>query len=208
MAGKAREYRLVVPKGLTDQQPVPLVFAFHGLGDSKDLMPLYSQLDQLAAKEGFVLVYPNGLNKHWPLVVERAQEDLAFFDALYERLTTQYNIDRNRVYLTGMSNGAYFTHVVASQRADKIAAIAPHSGGLGLIGFGELKVKHKYAVLAIQGDADRIVPVDEGRKTRDAYQRWGHPVEYVEVPGLGHLWALKADINARIWKFFQDHPLR
>ena len=42
--GKDRFYRLVVPKSVNPAQPVPLVFAFHGLFDSKDLMPFYSKI--------------------------------------------------------------------------------------------------------------------------------------------------------------------
>jgi len=204
--GKNRAYRLVVPKTLDCKKPAPLLFAFHGLGDSKDLMPLYSQLDKFAEDSGYVLVYPNGVNKMWPLLINLAKDDLAFFDSLYESITGKYHIDLNRVYLTGMSNGSYFTHVVASERSDKIAAIACHSGGLGLVAFSGVKVKNKYAVLVIHGDKDSIVKVDEGRKTRDAYTKREHPVEYVEIAGLNHFWATKQDSNEKIGKFFEAHP--
>ncbi len=208
VGGKQRAYRLVVPRSAGKELPVALVFAFHGLGDSKDLMPRYSQLDRLAEDKGFVLVYPNATGAFWPLVVEWARDDLAFFDGLYERLTSQYNIDRGRVYLLGTSNGAYFAHVIASQRSDRIAAIAAHSGGIGLLGLSGIHVKNKYAVLVVHGDKDSIVGVEEGRKTRDAYQKWGHPVEYVELPGHNHFWAAKEGINERIWRFFESHPRR
>ena len=206
--GKAREYRLIVPKSVDGKQPVPLVFAFHGLGDSKDLMPFYSQLDKLAEKQGFVLVFPNGLNRHWPLVPAWAKDDLAFYDKLYEHITGQYNIDLNRVYLTGMSNGAYFSHVIASQRSEQIAAIAPHSGGPGVVGVQGIKAKNKYAVFVIHGAEDSIVPIEEGRRTRDNYLKWGHDVEYLEVEKLNHFWAHKAGVNAKMWAFFEKHPLQ
>lgn len=206
--GKERAYRLMVPDAVDGKKAVPLLFAFHGLLDSKDLMPLYSRLDDLAKKEGFVLVYPNGVNRAWPIVKEFAKDDFAFFDMLYEQLTEKYNIDLNRVYLTGMSNGAYFSNLLASQRSEKIAAIAPHSGGIGFVGLGDLKVKNKYAVLVIHGADDIIVKVDEGRKTRDYYQKQGHPVEYIEVPKHNHFWATGADINTKIWKYFMEHPLK
>jgi hypothetical protein len=32
-------------------------------------------------------------------------------------------------------------------------------------------------------------------------------VQYVELPGLGHAWGTKANINETIWKFFAEHPL-
>jgi polyhydroxybutyrate depolymerase len=207
VGGQEREYRLVVPESVSDERATPLVFAFHGLLDSKDLMPFYSKLDKLAEKEGFILAFPNGRNRHWPLVVRMAQDDLAFFDALYDQLAADYNIDRRRVFLTGMSNGAYFCHLVASQRPDTVAAIAAHSGGLGLVGRTDLEVPRKYAVLLIHGETDALVQIGESRKARDAYNKWGHAVELIEVPGLNHFWAHKIDINDRIWKFFSEHPL-
>lgn len=199
-----RAYRLVVPKSVNLKAPAPLVFAFHGLLDNKDLMPRYSRLDDLAEKQGFILVYPNSRGLHWPLVLDWAKQDLAFFDAIRTNVISQYNIDLRRVYLVGMSNGAYFVNLLASQRSDKIAAIALHSGGLGLVNPAKLKVRHKYPVMIIHGSDDSIVPVGEGRRTRDAYKRAGYEVEYVEVPDLNHFWA--ADANGRIWKFFTDHP--
>lgn len=206
--GVKREYRLVVPKDIDPQTPVPLLFAFHGfLIDSKDLMPVYTRLDTLAAEKKCILVYPNARNRAWPLFLELAQPDLQFFDALYKHVTARYNVDLNRVYLCGMSNGGYFTHVVASQRPDKVAAICCHSGGMGLLALRDLNVTPKYAVLAVHGADDPIVRVEEGRRIRDYYTRRGHPVEYVEVPGLKHIWAVSADINPRMWDFFLAHPL-
>jgi polyhydroxybutyrate depolymerase len=183
------------------------VFAFHGLGDSKDLMAFYTQLDRVAEREHFILVYPNGTNKMWPIVEILAKDDLDYFDTLYRYLTERYNIDLRRVYLTGMSNGAFFSNLVASKRPDKVAAIASHSGNLGFLAIDGIKVRQKYAVLLIQGENDRLVKVADARKSRDLYQKWGHPVEYIEVPNHGHLWAHKVDINKKIWKFFEDHPL-
>ena len=49
--------------------------------------------------------------------------------------------------------------------------------------------------------------MDWARENRDKYMKEGHPVKYVEVAGLGHLWATNADINETIWTFFAEHPL-
>lgn len=215
VCGVTRTYRLVVPPSVSPDRPAPLVFAFHGIFESKDYMPLYSHLDGLAAAKGFILVYPEGEGHCWPLALEWSREDLAFFDALYAHLTGQYNVDLNRVYLTGMSNGAYFSSLVALQRSDRVAAIAVHSGGLSctwpeLLGSGEVTVaaKRKFPVMIVHGDADPIVSVEEGRRARDTYKRWGHEVEYVELHNHTHVWANDQGINERIWKFFMDHPRR
>ncbi len=206
--GSSREYRLVVPKSVDGLKPVPILFAFHGfLIDNKDLMAAYSQLDKLAEQEGFVLVFPNAVNKAWKLIPALAKDDFALFDQLLAHLSEKYNLDRNRVYLCGMSNGAYFSHLLASQRSDVVAAIGCHSGGLGLLSRREPSVKHKYGVFIVHGEDDSIVRVGEGRKTRDAYKKWGFPHEYLEVSKHNHFWASKADVNTKMWKFMMDHPL-
>lgn len=206
ISGKQRSYRVFVPASIDPQKPAPVLFAFHGLFDNKDLMALYTLLDLLAKEKNFIVVYPNGINTTWPILPEWAKEDLTFFDTMYDRIKTDYNVDLNRVYLAGMSMGAMFTHIVASQRPDKVAAIMSHSGTLGLMQFSQLRVSHKYAVLAVHGTDDFILPVSEGRKTRDAYLSWGHPVQYLEVEKGNHLWAHQIDVNHKMWDFFVKHP--
>lgn len=208
--GNPREFRLVAPEKMTLEKPMTLIFAFHGLGDSKDIMPVYSRLDNLVEKHGCILVYPNGNRRCWPLLLAITKPDLDFFDALYKDLTSKYNIDLNRVYVTGMSNGAYFSHILASQRSEKIAAIAPHSGGIGFVGLNSKKspAARKYPVLAIHGDRDDIINVTEGHRTRDVYTQWEHEIEYEEIKGLKHAWGTISNINTRIWEFFDKNPMK
>jgi polyhydroxybutyrate depolymerase len=201
-----RSFRLVAPKTIDAQTPAPLVFAFHGLGDSSGLMSWYTQLDRVAEKHKFVLIYPNAQSRLWPLSPRMAKRNLDFFDALYKFATENYNIDQRRVYVIGMSNGGFFSHLLARERPDKIAAIAPHSAGLGLM-TRDPKLTQKYAVILIHGDKDGIVKVEESRKAHEAYTKWGHDVEYLEVKGLNHFWAHKADVTEKIWAFFAAHPL-
>jgi poly(3-hydroxybutyrate) depolymerase len=51
-----RSYRIAVPHQRSE--PLPVVFAFHGIGDSAESMASYSQLDRVASDHGFLLVYP------------------------------------------------------------------------------------------------------------------------------------------------------
>jgi polyhydroxybutyrate depolymerase len=206
VADLERKYRLVVPKGLPEKGPVPLVFAFHGfLIDSKDLMAAYSGLDQLASAKKFILVYPNGNGPAWPLLPVLAQKDLAYFDSLVKKITSEYNVDLNRIYLTGMSNGAYFSHLVAQARSETVAAIAAHSGGMPGIKLAEPKEGRQYAALLIHGAKDEIVKSEESKKAHDVYKALGYETQFIEVPNHGHLWA-RFQVNDKIWKFFEEHP--
>jgi polyhydroxybutyrate depolymerase len=207
VANSAREYRLVVPKTVDLTKPAPLVFAFHGiLIDSKDFMPRYTNLNDTADKEQFVIVYPNAIGSIWGLSLEKVTADLAFFDALLKKMTTDYKIDPDRVYVLGMSNGGYFAHLVGKERSQTIAAVASHSGTLGLQTRLGINATRKFPVLIIHGDLDRILPVNWARENRDKYKREGHEVKYIELPNFGHSWANQMDINATIWKFFAEHP--
>jgi poly(3-hydroxybutyrate) depolymerase len=212
VAGRSRDYRLVVPKSLDPKIPSPLVFAYHGYGDTKESMAEYTQLDKLAEQHKFVLVYPegrvDGQNHYWNVTPSAARHDVEFFDELYDHVTGAYNIDRNRVYLTGISNGAFFINLLASQRATRVAAIASHSGGIGPVGQKQPQLKKKYAVLIIHGDKDETIKLKTGQHARDVYREWEHPVDYLEIPGLDHAWGTKAGVNEKIWKFFEAHPLQ
>ena len=128
-----RTFRLVVPKSVDLAKPAPLVVAFHGmLIDSKDVMPRYTKLDELAAEKKFVLAFPEAQEKMWGIKPEKVKADLAFFDALLVEVQKRYKIDPDRIYVLGMSNGGYFAHLVGKERSKTVAAVMSHSGPLGL----------------------------------------------------------------------------
>lgn len=204
----ARVFRLVVPKSVDLRKPAPLVIAFHGiLIDSKDLMPRYTGLSETAEAHKFIIAYPDAIDRSWGLSPEKIEADLAMFDALLVELKSHYKIDPQRIYIVGMSNGGYFAHLLARERSRTIAAVASHSGPLGLQTLLGVRADRKFPVLIIHGDQDKIFPVAFAQENRDKYTREGHEVKYVEVPKLGHMWATEAKINETIWEFFEKHPL-
>lgn len=204
---QTRVYRLVAPKTVDLTKPAPLVVAFHGLGiDSKDLMPKYTKLDELAADKKFLLAFPEADGRAWGLAPAKVKADLEFFDALLASLEKRYKIDPDRVYVVGMSNGGYFAHLVGKERSKTVAAVASHSGPLGLQTLGGIKADRKFPVMIVHGDQDKLLSVDFARENRDKYKKEGHEVTYVEVAGLGHEWATKQKINDQLWEFCEKHP--
>ena len=168
--GLDRHFLLYTPASLPEDQPVPVVFVFHGgNGEAKGTMNL-SRFNAIAAMERFIVVYPQGVGKSWNdgrvTTVTQAHrdkvDDVAFFDAILERLTRDYRVDPRRVYVTGISNGGIFAHYLAAHRAGTIAAIAPVVGGIAEPFHKEFNPSHPVSVLMIQGTDDRFVPYDGG----------------------------------------------
>jgi len=214
VGSEEREYRLEVPATVDLSKPSPIVFAFHGMGeDNKDHYSAISGLPELAAEHKFILVFPAATTeiiqaqavKTWALTPEGAVADIHFFDALLIKLRGQYRIDPDAIYITGMSNGAYFAHLLARIRADIIAAVAAHSGELGQFNLGDIATERKFPVMIIHGDADPIFNVSLARTARQTYEAAGHPVTYVEIPGWGHQWDKRVD--EKIWDFFNANRL-
>jgi len=86
-------------------------------------------------------------------------------------------------------------------------AVASHFGPLGLQTLLGVKADRKFPVLIVHGDKDKLLSVEFARENRDKYRKEGHEVKYVEVAGMGHVWATKQKVNDMIWEFFDDHPL-
>jgi predicted esterase len=97
-------------------------------------------------------------------------------------------------------------HLVGKERSRVVAAVACHSGALGLQALGGVKAERKFPVMIVHGDKDNLISVKVARENRDKYQAEGHEVNYVEVPGLGHAWATGIGVNDKMWEFFASHP--
>jgi polyhydroxybutyrate depolymerase len=165
-----REYRLHVPATLP-ASPAPLVFVFHG-GNGQSLGTIrLTGFSEVADKERFIVVYPQGIERNWNdgRVTQFSQahrdniDDLAFFDSLLARISREHRIDANRVYATGISNGAIFSHYVAANRSEKIAAIAPVVGGIAAPFNERFKPTSPVSVLIIQGTEDLLIPFNGGK---------------------------------------------
>lgn len=209
VGNETRMYRLYVPRGVNLDRPAPLVVAFHGMGiDSKDMMPRYTKLNETAERHGFLIAYPEAVGGSWGLRPARVAADTAFFDVLTREIEGKYAVDANRVYVVGMSNGGYFAHLIAQARSEVVAAVASHSGVLGLQTIGGIRARRKFPVIIIHGVQDRLFQVSRARENADTYRREGHEVKYVELPDVGHMWGTSHDVNETIWAFFAAHPLR
>ena len=209
--GVTRHYRLVVPKLQKDSANLPILFVFHGAGETSERMAHYTRLDQLAAEGNCVVVYPQGKRLSWPVVVSDENpnylnDDLAFFDELLTRLADKYPIDPNHVYALGMSQGGTFVTLLVAKRSDRLAGVVSHSSWLPkpLAKHG-IHAQYKLPVMFIAGEEDVTVPPEQTRQAFEQFKTEGHLAEFYLLPGVGHHWATDGNIDRWIWQFLSVH---
>ncbi len=185
VAGRTRSYRLHLPPGFQPGKPVPLVIALHGAGGNGLIMEVLTGFDQVADTNGFAVAYPDGelgMWRIWPggrgatkgKIADRikaareeakkpgesASADVDFMKTLIDELIDKGIADRRRVYVTGISNGGYFSSLLACDLGDRIAAIAPVAGTFAKFAVAEAKPPRPVPVIYFHGTEDRIVGVD------------------------------------------------
>ena len=131
--GDSRRYYLHLPSNWRRDHPAPMVLVFNaGGGRAQDIAP-HTGFSRVADREGFVVVYPQGLRGRWndgrgfPTAMH---DDVGFVRALLDTLGRELGIDAKRVYATGISNGAMFAYRLACDLPGTFAAVAPVAGAL------------------------------------------------------------------------------
>ena len=176
-------YRIFVPAAYDGTKAYPLIIALHGMGgDENSYFDLYGSgaFKQQAGKRGYIVACPKGRNPA-SMYIGPAERDV--IDVLDE-VRRAYNIDPNRVYLTGHSMGGYGTWSVAMNHPDIFAALAPISGG-GLP-TGMVKIA-RIPQLVVHGDNDKTVPVERSRVMVEAAKKVNTEIKYLEIPGGDHV---------------------
>lgn len=132
--GRQRQYLLHVPPRRAVAAPV--VINFHAAQGTASGQRIQSRMNEVADAHGFLVVYPEGIDGTFNVGtgygMARAAnvDDLGFTEALIQELVHKFGADPNRIYLTGLGNGAMLCYHVASKLPYRIAAIAPVGGGL------------------------------------------------------------------------------
>jgi polyhydroxybutyrate depolymerase len=188
--GRVRTYRLHIPGGLTETTPAPVVLAFHGGGGNGRSMERLTGFSRLADREHFVVVYPDAVDGNWvdgrvdmrTTAHRQGVDDVAFIAALLDDLARRHPIDAKRVFATGISNGGIFSHYLAANLADRIAAIAPVAGGLADPFYWTFAPSQPVSVFILQGAADPLMPFDGGAVA------WGGRGQIIATAETVRLW--------------------
>ncbi len=144
-----------LPNNRPPTQPVPLVLVFHGYGGQGKDLAKSSGLNQIADRENFIVVYPDGLNKRWSV---GGTEDVAFTNSLIQQFQQRYKIDSRRIYATGISNGGFLVQRLACESSNQITAFASVVATLPHGLQSQCRSNRPVSMLMINGTDDRKVP--------------------------------------------------
>jgi polyhydroxybutyrate depolymerase len=217
--GRDRTYLLRLPPAITQSSAVipsersesrdlhprrALVIVLHGGGGNGLNAETMTGFTEKGKAEGFIVVYPDGTGRRrdalltWNAghccgeAMQSHVNDVGFIGALIDDLSARYPVDRNRVYVTGMSNGAMMSHRVGIELSGKIAAIAPVVGAV----FGDEPRPHTpVSAIMINGLLDESVPVNGGSTGGRFGSAWdGTPTR--PASEQGRFWAAADGCNA------------
>lgn len=168
--GVERSYILHLPPWLDPVQPAPVVLVFHGGGGNAENAVRMTDFNELSDRHGFLVVYPNGAGRLGDMVLtwnggeccgyaqENNVDDVGFVRALLTDLSSSVRVDAQRVYATGMSNGAIMSYRLACELSDVFAAVAPVAGTQNV----ECHPEHPVSIIHFHGTADAHLPYEGG----------------------------------------------
>lgn len=200
--GFNRSYLIHIPKNYSRAEARPLVVALHGAFSTADEMEEETGLSDLADRDGFLVVYPNGITlfgwfQHWNAghccgrAMKDGVDDLGFISTVIEEVRRDLRVDSSRIYLLGYSNGGMLAYLFAAEKPEILTAVAVIAATIGSSpspSQPEVCIPPARAplpVLVIHGRQDDSIPYEGGSHTKN-----GH--SYVSVKESIEFW-LKAD---------------
>lgn len=161
--GITRIYRLYIPASYTGNEEVPLVLNLHGYGSNSLEQFLYGNFTAIADTANFIIAMPEGTtdlvgNLSWNTFGLSAVDDVGFLSQFIDFVSSQYNIDQERIYSTGMSNGGFMSYELACQLGNKITAIASVTGSMNVLRIADCNPGRVFPVMQIHGTMDATVP--------------------------------------------------
>ena len=195
-----RTYHLHVPPIYDGKEPLPLVVVIHGAFDTAKGMEKVTGFSELADRENFLVLYPNGIGlfgflQHWNAghccgkAADDDVDDVGFIAATIDDACSRLNVDRTRIYMVGFSNGGMMAYRFAAEQSNILAAVAPLAASIGgspAPGVAEWRIpvpKNPVPVLTMHGREDEDIPFNGGVSPRRSGNR-----SYWSVPDSVGFW--------------------
>jgi pimeloyl-ACP methyl ester carboxylesterase len=221
--GIVRSFYLDLPANVTESWPWPIVFNWHGFGDTaENFHTLISDLVNFDDMP-FIAITPedSGMLFDWDIIdgTSPKNREVRLFDLLVAELDKCYGVDPERIYIMGFSFGGGVSDLLADNRGEEIASIATCSGVYGsdplnkipyaVADWPELTVANKYVELRLHGGVldNMVLPFGQYGVNDVAYlNENGHDAIECVHPYIHNMGFLYMGSECFI-EFFRDHPL-
>lgn len=192
------KYLKYLPKDYDKKDKWPLLLFLHGAGERGDDL-------ELVIKHGPPKLIAGG--KHFPFIVVSPQcpkNDWwhpTQLSALLDEIEKTHKVDKDRIYITGLSMGGFGTWSLTAYEPERFAAAVPICGG------GEVfrtRVLTKLPIWVFHGDKDTAVPIERSEMMVNALKRQKGNVKFTVYPGVGHdSWTATYD-NPELYKWLLE----
>jgi phospholipase/carboxylesterase len=198
--GSRGGFSLYVPEYYTESRAWSLVMALHG-GSGSGRSFLWSWLRD-ARSFGAILVAPTATGPTWALMGEDA--DTPNLTRILQTARGRYNIDPERLLLTGMSDGGTFCYVTGLESASPFTHLAPVAATFHplMAAMADAQRLRGLPVYLVHGKLDWMFPVQVARQTRDALSAAGADVGYREIDDLSHCYP--REVNSEILRWLGE----
>ena len=201
--GRSREYRIHVPDGIQEKEDIPLVVCLHGGGGNADQGSAMG-LTTVADRHGFIVVYPNAIDKHWNdgrdskrfAEHDRKIDDVSFVIAIVDRVKQDFNIDEDRVFCTGPSNGGFMTQRLAIEKSDVFSAVGIIIASMATPLKDKFEPQLPVSVMFLNGTDDPLVPYAGGEVQVNLFPRLNR---LRNQPNLSRGTCLHTDDAVKLW---------
>lgn len=190
-----------VPETWDGRSAMPLVMALHGgSGHGRDFLWTWMHA---ARSRGVMLLAPSSRDRTWS-IMGGDDVDAAPLCQMVEAIASRYAVDRTRVLLAGMSDGATYALLCGLRPGMPFTHLAPASGVLHplLLAEGGLERARGRPIYLVHGGRDWMFPVHTARMMRDALAAAGARLVYRELDDLSHTYA--RDEHPRILDWLID----
>lgn len=200
---KAIKYVVYVPSVYDARKPIPTILFLHGKGECgtdglrQITVGLGGAVMQNVEKWPYLIVFPQKQEEQndW-----EQEEEMVM--AILDRTIKEYNVDKNRLYLTGLSQGGHGSWAIAARHPHMFAAVAP------ICGWGSKWMAEKLSgtpIWAFHGTEDPIVRVDETQKMVKFLEEAGGSCKATFYPGVGHNCWDKAYREENLYEWFLQY---